>query len=114
MIRGFEPSRPMNQSLLGAADILSQQVPAFLEGALESQHAQQHGFGMQDAVHMVATLERLISNSEAELLEKVYQQQHKTTARAISRQGLEQVLEAYMVHWLMGHDEESIRTFLAE
>merc|ERR1719382_1733853 len=55
LIRGFEPSRPLNQSDWGNADILSQRVPSFVEAALHSQHAQENGFDLQDAVQMVAT-----------------------------------------------------------
>jgi len=114
MIRGFERSLQPNQSFVGSADILSRQVPAYLEAALESQHAQEHGFDLHDAVHMVAMLRKLISDSDAALLEKVYEAQRKSTARPLTRVGLEQVLHEYMVHWLLGDDAESIQTFLED
>mmetsp|Transcript_47450 Transcript_47450/g.128035 ORF Transcript_47450/g.128035 Transcript_47450/m.128035 type:complete len:571 (+) Transcript_47450:71-1783(+) len=114
MIRGFERSLQPNQSFVGSADILSQQVPAYLEAALESQHAQEHGFDLHDAVHMVAMLRKLISDSDAALLEKVYEAQRKSTARPLTRVGLEQVLHEYMVHWLLGDDAESIQIFLED
>merc|ERR1719146_87922 len=44
MVRGFEPTRPTNESHWGAADILSQMVPAYVESVLESQHNTQNGF----------------------------------------------------------------------
>merc|ERR550537_29448 len=50
MIRGFEPTRPVNDSYWGVADILSQTVPAYVESVLESRHAKQHGFGLNDTV----------------------------------------------------------------
>eukprot|EP00418_Pyrodinium_bahamense_P088298 CAMPEP_0179041748 /NCGR_PEP_ID=MMETSP0796-20121207/16314_1 /TAXON_ID=73915 /ORGANISM="Pyrodinium bahamense, Strain pbaha01" /LENGTH=141 /DNA_ID=CAMNT_0020738117 /DNA_START=99 /DNA_END=521 /DNA_ORIENTATION=- len=34
MVRGFEPSRPLNASNWGSDDILSQRVPGYVEGAL--------------------------------------------------------------------------------
>jgi len=114
MIRGFERSLQANQSLVGSADLLSRQVPAYLEAALESQHAQEHGFDLHDAVHMVAMLRKLISDSDAALLEKVYEAQRKSTARPLTRVGLEQVLHEYMVHWLLGDDTESIQSFLED
>merc|ERR1719359_310233 len=72
MIRGFEPSRPTNESHWGAADILSQMVPAYVESVLESHHSTQKGFTLQDAVDMVLMLDQLIFDSEASVLEGVY------------------------------------------
>ena len=60
MIKGFEPSRPTNLTGWGSSDdILSATVPGFVEGVLESRHAQEHGFDLQDAVYMVATIEEI-------------------------------------------------------
>merc|ERR1719198_891526 len=52
MIRGFEPTRSVNESHWGVADILSQMVPAYVETVFESQHAKQKGFDLADAVDM--------------------------------------------------------------
>jgi len=112
-IRGFEPTRPVNSSAWGAGDILSLRVPAFVESALESSHAQVRGFDLKDAVQMVATLEQLIFDSEGLLLEAAFEHQHKPTSRSLSAHGLGQVLEEYMVRWFMGDDEQSVRILLA-
>merc|ERR1719198_831748 len=56
MLRGFEPSRPVNESHWGVADVLSQMVPAFVESVLESGHAKSNGFSLKDAVNMVVML----------------------------------------------------------
>merc|ERR1719263_979868 len=77
MVRGFEPTRPTNDSHWGAADILSQMVPAYVESVLESKHKAQKGFTMQDVVDMVVTLDQLIFVSESSLLEDVYANQDK-------------------------------------
>jgi hypothetical protein len=114
MLRGFEPSRPASQSLVGAADILSQRVPALLEAALESQHAQDRGFDLHDAVHLVAALRKLVSDSDAALLEKVYQNRSVPTSETLSRADLVKVLEDYMILWLLGDDQETIEVFLAD
>merc|ERR1719270_1040273 len=71
-IRGFEPSRPMNSSGWGDADILSQRVPAYVEAVLESKHKLTRGFSLRDAVYMVATIKQLVFDSEGALLEKTY------------------------------------------
>lgn len=109
MIRGFEPSRPINASSWGSNDILSLRVPAYVESVLESQHKQEHGFDLHDAVHMVAALERLIFDSESELLANIYESQRKPISRSLSDEGLHQVLEVYMVHWMLSSDEETLQ-----
>merc|ERR1719265_1608516 len=109
MIRGFEPSRPVNESHWGAADILSQMVPAFVESVLESGHAKSNGFSLKDAVNMVVMLDQLIYDSESTLLEKVYKNQRKPTQKTLSHNGLSQVLEAYMVEWMVEGDEEDMQ-----
>jgi len=114
MIRGFEPSRPSNQSLVGAADILSQQVPAAVEAALESKHAQERGFDLTDAAHMVATIEKLIAEWDAGLLEKVYRDTGMPMNEPIGREGLEKVLQDYTLYWMMGDDVESIQSFIRD
>lgn len=112
-IRGFEPSRLTNDSHWGVADILSQQVPAYVESALESHSAQKHGFSLDDLVHMVGTLEQLIYESDRARLEKVYEEQHKPTKWPLSHQGIQQAIEAYVVHWMVGEDPEGVRILLA-
>merc|ERR1719253_550274 len=57
MIRGFEPSRLTNDSHWGAADVLSQMVPAYVESVLESRHNTLKGFTLEDATDMVVMLE---------------------------------------------------------
>eukprot|EP00446_Apocalathium_sp_SHHI-4_P012387 CAMPEP_0177196142 /NCGR_PEP_ID=MMETSP0367-20130122/23887_1 /TAXON_ID=447022 ORGANISM="Scrippsiella hangoei-like, Strain SHHI-4" /NCGR_SAMPLE_ID=MMETSP0367 /ASSEMBLY_ACC=CAM_ASM_000362 /LENGTH=577 /DNA_ID=CAMNT_0018644213 /DNA_START=97 /DNA_END=1830 /DNA_ORIENTATION=- len=112
-IRGFEPSRPMNGSDWGDSDILSQKVPAFVESVLQSKHKLEHGFALRDAALMVATLEQLIFESESAVLERIYHEQHKPADRSLSTQGLGQVLESYMIHWMMGADQDGIRILLS-
>jgi len=106
MVRGFEPTRPVNDSHWGAADVLSQMVPAYVESVLESQHNTQYGFTLQDVVDMVVTLDQLIFDSEGSLLETVYKSQEKPQQRSLSHKGLKQVLEEYMIKWLVDAEPE--------
>mmetsp|Transcript_114733 Transcript_114733/g.364718 ORF Transcript_114733/g.364718 Transcript_114733/m.364718 type:complete len:593 (-) Transcript_114733:156-1934(-) len=108
-IRGFEPSRPANASGWGSDDILAQRVPAFVEAFLESNHKLERGFNLGDAARVVATIEQLIFDFEGSVLQKVYEDQRKPLSRSLSRQGMEQLLESYMVRWMLGEDEEGIR-----
>jgi len=108
-IRGFEPSRSGNASW-GGADLLSQRVPAFVESVLEAQHRAESGFSLGDAAHVVAALEQLIFDSESTLLEKSYDR--RARGQALDRDGINQVLENYMVYWLLGDDQESAEYLL--
>jgi len=112
-IRGFEPSRPSNASGWGDADILSQRVPGFVERVLESQHKLERGFTLGDAASMVVALEQLVFDSEGSLLERVYGERGVPVTRTLGQRDLEQLLEAYMVHWMLGDDEEGARMLLA-
>eukprot|EP00931_Biecheleriopsis_adriatica_P057814 TRINITY_DN3431_c0_g1_i1.p1 TRINITY_DN3431_c0_g1~~TRINITY_DN3431_c0_g1_i1.p1 ORF type:complete len:575 (-),score=109.38 TRINITY_DN3431_c0_g1_i1:197-1921(-) len=104
VVRGFEPTRPVNDSSWGAAAILSEQVPAYVESVLESAHAKESGFTLRDAAMMVSTLEQLIFDSETTVLEKIYDLQHKPLQRPLSEQGLQQLMEAYLAVWMAGDD----------
>jgi len=106
MVRGFEPTRLTNDSHWGAADVLSQMVPAYVESVLESQHSTLHGFSLKDAVDMVLMLDQLIFDSENSLLEGVYKNQRKSTKESLSFKDLKQVLESYLIRWMIDADPE--------
>jgi len=108
MIRGFEPSRPTNDSHWGSADVLSQMVPAYVESVLESKHKTEAGFTLQDVVDMVLTIDQLIFDSESAVLEKVYQNQNRPITTSLSLKGVKQVLEEYMITWMVDADPEDI------
>merc|ERR1719265_1533881 len=97
LIRGFEPTRLLNSSSWGSAEILSQRVPAFVESVLKSRHADEHGFSLEDAKIMIAALKQLNFDSESTLLERAYAE-HKVSSQAMmTRQQLHQVLQVYMI-----------------
>jgi hypothetical protein len=112
LVRGFEPSRPVNSSHWGAADILSQQVPAYVESRLESERALKHGFSLNDAAFMIVMLEKLIFDSESTLLEQAYAAASQSTTSSLSHKSLSAILENYMVYWLMGDDQEGIEMLM--
>jgi hypothetical protein len=112
MVRGFEPTRSTNESNWGTADILSQMVPAYVESVLESHHSAQNGFTHQDAVDMVLTLDQLIFDSASSILEGVYKDQRKPLHRSLSYQGLKQVMEAYMIQWMIDAEPHEIAMLL--
>jgi len=101
MVRGFEPTRLTNDSHWGAAEVLSQMVPAYVESVLESQHRTLKGFSLQDAVDMVVMLDQLMFDSESSLLESAYESKRKSTKESLSFKELKEVLESYMVRWMI-------------
>jgi len=109
MVRGFEPTRPTNDSHWGAADVLSQMVPAYVESVLESQHSTLHGFNLKDAVDMVVMLDQLIFDSESLVLESVYKVQRKYMDLSLDYGDIKRVLETYMIMWMLeaSHEEYS-------
>jgi len=111
-IRGFEPSRPVNASGWGDVDIFSQRVPAYVEAVLESKHKERHGFDKRDAAYMVATIKQLIWDSEGAMLQKAYAWHKKPTSRSLSTKEVSDVLAAYLVHWFVGDDSESVKILL--
>jgi len=114
MVRGFEPMRPMNDSSWGSVDILSQMVPAYVESVLESKHKTQQGFSLQDVVDMVLALDQLIFDSESTLIENVYASQGKPMQRTLSYEGLKEVLEEYMIKWMVDADPEDHAMLVAD
>jgi hypothetical protein len=111
LIKGLEPSRALGESEVGAAQILSQQVPEHVDIMLGGHHAEK-GYSLDEAVSFLAALEQLIFDSETHLLEKVYVTQGVQQQHSIGKQQIRQLLEAYLVHWMMGTDEEGIRILL--
>jgi hypothetical protein len=107
VIRGFEQSSPVNES----ADILSQQVPAYVEAVLQSQHSQEHGFDLQDTVHVVAMLRKLIADSDAQMLETIYNLRGERINKPLKPDALHVVLRDYLAQWLMYEDQDSLKYF---
>jgi len=111
LIRGFEPSRALNESDSGAAEILSKQVPAHAD-LLFGGHHSSAGYTIEDAIALLAALERLVFDSETTLLDRVYAQHGLDHLRVLGFRQTKRVLEAYMVHWMMGEDSRGINILL--
>lgn len=116
-IVGLEPT-----SVSGALDeaaLLTEFAPNYVRSEMEGKAAQS-GFSLEDAVAMVATLERLVLDSGKVLLEKAISATGLAGKHNLSRDDAIRVLEAYMLRWMLGEDTEGIqeleanRTLLAE
>lgn len=113
VVRGLEPTRQVNASHAGEAEILSQQVPALARQLLSGPRAE-HGFSLEDAAAMVAALEQLVFDSEGELLETVYHGRELAPHQTLGREELQAVLKDFMVRWMLGDDEEGADALLKD
>jgi len=113
-IVGLELSQASGQE----AVLLSQVVPSYVRSELEGKGAK-IGFSIDDAVVMIATLERLVADTSHELLEKSYEAVRLTTTDLVGRASAKRLLEAYLLRWMLGDDAgieelEANQTLLGE
>jgi len=110
MIRGFEPTRQVNDSHAGYAEILNKEAPVSADVMLGGSRKQK-GFSFEDAVALVTALEQVLFDSESTLLESVYRGNHHDPHEVLSRSELHKIIEDYMIEWMLGEDRESIAVF---
>eukprot|EP00747_Dinoflagellata_sp_TGD_P162478 gnl/TRDRNA2_/TRDRNA2_180141_c0_seq1.p1 gnl/TRDRNA2_/TRDRNA2_180141_c0~~gnl/TRDRNA2_/TRDRNA2_180141_c0_seq1.p1 ORF type:complete len:575 (+),score=125.08 gnl/TRDRNA2_/TRDRNA2_180141_c0_seq1:131-1855(+) len=113
-VRGFEPTRLLNSSSWGSAEILSQRVPAFVESVLQSRHADEHGFSLEDAKTMIVALKQLIFDSQSGMLAKAYRENGFSEEAAVGREDMKKVMEVYLVMWLMADDPDGLDMLLKD
>jgi len=101
-VKGLEPTKfkHTSQGHVGA-QILLDNVPAYAEAVLEGRFAN-HGFGLEDSVVMAASLEQLVLGSGTWALQKAYNLQNFTTSASLPRESFEELLNAYVLQWLVG------------
>eukprot|EP00450_Noctiluca_scintillans_P011296 CAMPEP_0194503438 /NCGR_PEP_ID=MMETSP0253-20130528/28380_1 /TAXON_ID=2966 /ORGANISM="Noctiluca scintillans" /LENGTH=562 /DNA_ID=CAMNT_0039345721 /DNA_START=70 /DNA_END=1758 /DNA_ORIENTATION=- len=112
VVRGFESTRLVNSSHWGAADILSQRVPGYVESVLASRHIEERGFSLEDGIVLIGTLLQLIFDSESTNLEAAYRSQRLRVQSNVNIGTLIRVLDDYMVRWMIGEDAESLKILL--
>jgi hypothetical protein len=88
-------------------------VPAYVESVLESHSKSKNGFIMQDVVDMILTLDELIFNAEASLLEDVYNNQKRRRESSLTSHAMQKVLKEYLIKWLVDADPEDHEILLA-
>eukprot|EP00929_Paragymnodinium_shiwhaense_P013479 TRINITY_DN121324_c0_g1_i1.p1 TRINITY_DN121324_c0_g1~~TRINITY_DN121324_c0_g1_i1.p1 ORF type:complete len:593 (-),score=155.33 TRINITY_DN121324_c0_g1_i1:142-1920(-) len=111
LVRGFEPAKQVNSSHAGSAAIMSKHAPSLVESVLEGKRSS-NGFTFDDAAALISTLEQLIFDAEGALLEEVYSERGRTTKNYVSHQDLVDILEAYVVHWMLGDAKDTVRILL--
>lgn len=105
-IVGLEASHA--NSTHSEAALLMSYAPNYVRKVLEGDGAQR-GFFMEDAVAMIAALMRLIQHSGGNLLEDVYKVQRKDYRHDLGRKSVGEIMEGFMLRWMLGDDMESVR-----
>jgi len=111
LVRGMEPQLALSDSDKGAADILSKQVPDHVNAMLGGEQGS-HGYDIDDGAALLVALEQLVFDSESALLEQVYRTVKVNTERLLAPKHMKRMLEAYMVHWMLGEDKQSINILM--
>eukprot|EP00929_Paragymnodinium_shiwhaense_P107560 TRINITY_DN7370_c1_g3_i1.p1 TRINITY_DN7370_c1_g3~~TRINITY_DN7370_c1_g3_i1.p1 ORF type:complete len:643 (+),score=151.46 TRINITY_DN7370_c1_g3_i1:62-1930(+) len=87
---------------------VEEMVPRVVERWLESQLAGEHGFDLQDVVHLVAKLQEVVADTDRVLLEHVYKEYRAKTHWHLHESLVQNILEAYLAHWYMSDSDERI------
>jgi len=111
MVRGFEPSKMVNESNLGSAHVLDSKLPSIAEKLMTGREAID-GFSIDDAVAMIAVLEQLIFDSESFLLESLYQQMGASISDRMSHKALSKLMEEYLIHWMFASDPDTFKEIM--
>ena len=102
LIKGLEPhGHQTDVSEVHEVNILQDKAPALVESLLESQRAGR-GLALQDAVAMVATLERLIFDEAIKLLQTSYKLNSLAMEKPLDEAGIHEVLTSYLILFEMG------------
>lgn len=89
------------------AALLTAFAPNYVKTVIEGD-ASRNGFLIEDAVVMIAALRRLVENTGTHMLEGSYNASGVEMKMDVSRETMRKILEAYMLRWMMGDDQESI------
>ncbi|CAE7160100.1 unnamed protein product [Symbiodinium pilosum] len=112
LIKGLEPhGHQTDVSEVHEVNILQDKAPALVESLLESQRAGR-GLALQDAVAMVATLERLIFDESVILLHAAYKLNSMMPEEQLDEQAMHEVLASYLVLFEMGQKADLNNTEL--
>jgi hypothetical protein len=87
--------------------LLTQLAPAYVRDQLEGKGSQA-GFSLDDAVVMIATLERLVENTAHQQLEKTYLATDRKTTQRLREKSAKHLMVSYMLRWMLGDDSEGL------
>jgi len=111
LINGLEPhGMQANVSEVQEVTILQDRAPGLVEALLEAQRSGR-GLALQDAVAVVAALERLILDDSTALLEDAYFLNNLSVSDALEVDELHEVLRSYLLAVALGtrHNHSDVR-----
>ena len=112
LIKGLEPhGHQADMSQVHEVNILQDKAPALVESLLEAQR-RGRGLALQDAVAMVATLERLIFDEAVILLHAAYRLNSVVPVVQLDEASMHEVLSSYLVLFEMGQKADLNNTDL--
>eukprot|EP00413_Alexandrium_margalefii_P037668 CAMPEP_0204606016 /NCGR_PEP_ID=MMETSP0661-20131031/58841_1 /ASSEMBLY_ACC=CAM_ASM_000606 /TAXON_ID=109239 /ORGANISM="Alexandrium margalefi, Strain AMGDE01CS-322" /LENGTH=452 /DNA_ID=CAMNT_0051617305 /DNA_START=72 /DNA_END=1427 /DNA_ORIENTATION=+ len=102
LIKGLEPhGMHANVSEVHEVSILQDRAPALVQALLEARQSDP-GLSLDDAVVMVAALERLIFDESIQLLEAAYSLNYLSADGTMDEEELHEVLRSYLLVFEMG------------
>jgi len=104
-VKGLEPTRNASLDQSVGAEILVDKIPQYVEGLLEGRFGQK-GFGLEEVAGMAVALEHLVLGSSAGPLGKAYALRNYSTSTLLNQKELDDVLEVYVLQWLVGDTSE--------
>jgi len=104
-IVGLEPVQVNGQH--DEALLLTQLAPAYVRDQLEGKGSQA-GFSLDDAVVMIATLERLVEDTTHGILERSYAATGRLPTQKVGTRMAKRLVDAYILRWMLGEDAQGI------
>lgn len=102
LVIGLEPS----SSASGSVDIMSGRGESILDAVLKGE-VNGEGFTLDDITLLLATLERVIVDSEAKRLETSYQELKYSLSDSLSHAEVVSVISTYLDIWMSDDDEDA-------
>lgn len=108
-ITGLEPQQVnRTRETQEEVSLLMLYAPTYLRSSLLG--ASNNGFTLKDAVVLVATLEQLVHFSVHNIVEESYTSLKKDSAQELTKQEMQEVMERYLLRWMLGEDHETLKT----
>jgi len=105
-VKGLEPGGEAWNETASPTEVLDDKVPAYVQTMFE-RRLNGRGLGMRDIAILAATLEHLIHDEAVNRLKVAYAVQSISVDSQLSKEKVEEVIDTYMVLFLLGINESS-------
>jgi len=93
--------------------LLSQNLPSYVKTEMEGKAASS-GFSLDDAVVMIATIERLVTDTDHQMLEDAVNSLKNNATETFTLATAHEILERFMIRFLLGDDPQSVAELEAD